>query len=104
MDEELPAILEASKADADAAGAAAMPPPPEPVEGEEPAEAPAPPEESEAEAALREGLVKLTKITEMVEEKKEMIQTLTDRSDEPSRQWTVLQAVLLLMKLDPASC
>jgi len=104
MAEELPAILEGSKAEAAAARAAAMPPLPEAVEGEEAPEAPAPPEEPEAETALREGLAKLKKLKALVEEKKEMVMTVTDRSDEPSRQWTVLQAVMLMLKLDPACC
>merc|ERR1719502_2201013 len=100
--EELQGLLDASKEEAAAARAAKhAETAPAPAEGEEP---PPVPEESEAESKLREGLVKLGKLKERVLASKEMLATLADRTDAPSRHWKVLQAALLFMLTPPDKC
>merc|ERR1711998_591841 len=100
---DLTALLEDSKTAAAEARAANMPPPP--AEGEEGyGEEQAVPEEAEPDMALREAGVKYKRFKELLEEKKEMVLTLNDRTDLASRHWQVLQAILLFMKTAPADC
>jgi len=100
--EELPGLLEESKAE-DAAARAAKHAEglPEPVEGEEPPPVPA---EPELEAALREGRIKLGKLKDMVTSHNDILASMADRTDAPSRHWIVLQQVLLFLKVAPAEC
>merc|ERR1712182_123033 len=58
----------------------------------------------EVEVALREGRLKLNKLTEMVVAQKEAVASLSGRTDAPSRHWKALQAVLLLLRKAPDTC
>lgn len=102
LTEELQGLLDASKEEAkvarEAKHAESLG---DPVEGEEPAPCP---DEPEDEVAFREGCVKLAKLKECVVACKEMLDTLTGRTDAASRHWTVLQAALLFMKVAPEEC
>jgi len=101
--EDLTALLEDSKTAAAEARAADMPTPP--AEGEEGyGEEQTVPEEAETDMALREAGVKCKRFKELIEEKKEMVLTLNDRTDLASRHWQVLQAILLFLKTAPADC
>jgi len=94
----LPALLEESKAAAAALRAEGVA---APVEGEEPA---AVPEETEAEVALREGTIRLAKLTERITASIESIATLAERVDQPSRHWGVLQALLNFLQVPEGDC
>jgi len=91
--EETTQLLETSKTEAAEARAAAVPPP---AEGEE--ETPVP-DEPELELALREAQVSYKRFTEGVVASRTMVETISDRTDEPSRHWQVLQAAMCFAKV-----